>query len=244
VFAIGPSGRAADTPGWRVRVVPNKFPALDRQEVVVHSPRHVPSLAELAAEELDATASSWLARARRARAEGFAYLHAFVNEGRAAGASLVHSHSQLAWLREVPPEVAPRATGATCPLCRMLDDERSAGARVLLERDGLLAVCPFASKMPYEFLIAPVRCDADGFESPLLPPALVLAAELVSRLRTLEHELPFNAWPRTAPLHGGASHWRLEVLPRLVPLAGLELGVGLFVNPLAPEDAAARLRAA
>jgi UDPglucose--hexose-1-phosphate uridylyltransferase len=243
LLAVGPPDRTPDTPGWRVRVVPNKFPALDRQEVVVHSPRHVGSLAELAPDELAATARCWQLRARDTPAGKAAYLHAFVNEGRPAGASIAHSHSQLAWLPEVPPEALPHAAGEPCPVCRLLEEERATGTRVLLERDGLLAVCPFASKGPYELLVAPVRCEPNGFDSPLLALALALAAELIGRLRAIEGDVPFNAWLRTAPLAGGACHWRLEVLPRLVPLAGLELGAGLFVNPLAPEEAAARLRA-
>ena len=90
---------------WRVRVVPNLYPAFDRHEVVVHAPRHVRSMAELSPEEVGAVAEAWRERAHAARGEGFGYVHAFVNEGRIAGASLPHSHSQLVWLREAPPAV-------------------------------------------------------------------------------------------------------------------------------------------
>jgi UDPglucose--hexose-1-phosphate uridylyltransferase len=87
-----------DQGDWRVRVVPNLYPALERQEVVVHSRRHIRSLAELEGDEPELIAEAWQ---RRAAAEA-GYVHALVNEGREAGSSLPHSHSQLAWLPDPP----------------------------------------------------------------------------------------------------------------------------------------------
>jgi len=86
--------------------VPNLYPAFERQEVVVHSPRHVRTFADLTDEEIAGVARAWGDRREAAHREGFAYVHALVNEGLAAGSSLGHSHSQLVWLREVPPAVA------------------------------------------------------------------------------------------------------------------------------------------
>jgi UDPglucose--hexose-1-phosphate uridylyltransferase len=204
---------------WIVRVVPNLYPALERQEVVVHSPRHARSLAELEDAELDLVAEAWQ---RRRAAEPAGYVHALVNEGREAGASLAHSHSQLVWLPEAPPAVAV---------------ERGAPAgEVVLERDGLALLCPSASRLPYELAIAPLAPEPDGLRSDLLAPALRLLSEAVRRLHRVEGPVPLNAW-----LHNGA-HWHLELLPRLTVLAGLELGAGVFINPLPPEEAAARLK--
>ena len=104
-YAAGPPDRLADTPRWTARVVPNLYPALERQEVVIHSPRHVRSFAELHDDEVAAVAQAWHLRRVAAREEGFAYLHLVLNEGKAAGASLAHSHSQLVWFREQPPAV-------------------------------------------------------------------------------------------------------------------------------------------
>jgi UDPglucose--hexose-1-phosphate uridylyltransferase len=205
--------------GWDVRVVPNLYPALARQEVVIHGHEHRRSLAELAPATIELIAEAWQRRARDAGGTVFA----FVNEGFEAGASLPHSHSQLAWLPGPPPAVtAERGLPETEPV---------------LERDGLAAGCPRASRAPYELLIAPVATEAEGLRSDLLAPALRLAAELVGRIQRLhDGAVPFNAW-----LHDGA-HWHLELVPRLTRLAGLELGAGVFVNPLAPEQAAAELR--
>jgi len=201
---------------WRVRVVPNLYPALERQEVVVHTPVHVRSLADVDDEQLDLVAE---ACRRRRSAEPHGYLHALINEGRDAGASLPHSHSQLAWLPSGPP-AEPQRNG-----------------ELIAERRGLVAWCPWVSRLPYECAIAPVEPERDGFGSEWLAPALKLLAELIRRLHTVEGPVPLNAW-----LHNHESGWRIVLLPRLTVLAGLELGAGVYVNTLPPEEAAARLR--
>jgi UDPglucose--hexose-1-phosphate uridylyltransferase len=211
---------------WRVRVVPNLYPALGRQEVVIHCPDHRLSLAELADGQLELVAAAWQERALAARREQCRYVHALVNEGREAGASLPHSHSQLVWLREPPPAVAEeRGTLSWAP------------ERVVSADRGLVAFCPYAARVPYETWVAPAEPEGDAFASALLAPALQLLAELVRRLgRVLGQRPPLNAW-----LHDGP-HWHLELLPRLTILAGVELGAGIYVNAIPPEAAARRLR--
>jgi UDPglucose--hexose-1-phosphate uridylyltransferase len=199
---------------WQVRVVPNLYPALERQEVVVHSRRHARSLADLEDGELELVAEAWH---RRSQAHP-GYVHALVNEGRDAGSSLPHSHSQLVWLPDSPP-TRGRPRGEP-----------------FLEREGLTATCPWASRLPYETVIAPAEPAPDPLSSPLLARALALLAELVRRLHVLEGPVPLNAW-----VESSADDWRIVLLPRLTILAGLELGAGIFVNPVVPEDAAAAL---
>jgi UDPglucose--hexose-1-phosphate uridylyltransferase len=223
---------------WQVRVVPNLYPAFERQEVVVHSPRHLRTFADLAADDTATIAEAWRLRARAAREEGFGYVHALVNEGRAAGASLPHSHSQLVWLREAPPAAAVETNGGGCRLCTLLDEERAAAERLIVERDGLTALAPPAGRVPYELLVAPTAHEQDGFESDRLGAALALLADCVRALRGVEGPVPWNAW-----LHD-SGHWHVELVPRLTILAGIELGAGIYVTTVAPEDAASRLRAA
>jgi UDPglucose--hexose-1-phosphate uridylyltransferase len=205
-----------------VRVVPNLYPALERQEVVVHGPRHVHSIGELPDAILDLVAEAWQRRARDAGGICFP----LINEGRDAGASLPHSHSQLAWLPAPPPAVAAE---------RGLPD-----LVPVLARDGVVAGCPVASRVPYEVLIAPSRPEPDGLRSALLGPALRLLAEIVRRVHALQHAdlVPLNAW-----LHDGP-HWHLELFPRTTRLAGLELGAGVYIDPVSPEHAAAALGSA
>lgn len=221
---------------WQVRVVPNLYPAFERDEVVIHSPQHVRTFAELPRSQIALVAEAWRQRHAVARAEGYAYVHAFLNEGRSSGASLAHSHSQLVWLRDAPPAVRAEAD-ETCRLCELLTAERSEPSRLVAERDGLAAICPAAGRAPYEALLAPVAHGDDAF-GPVLDSALDLLAALVRALRSVEGPVPWNAW-----LHAG-EHWHLELLPRLSTFAGTELGAGIFVLTLAPEDAAAALRRA
>ena len=215
--------RLGDGPtGWAVRVVPNLYPALERHEVVVHGPAHVHSIGELPDTTLDLVAEAWQRRARDAGGVCMALL----NEGHDAGASLPHSHSQLAWLpAAAPAEAAERGLPEVLPL---------------LERDGLTAGCPRASRVPYEVLIAPDRSEHDGLQSDLLAPALRLLAELVRRVQRVRGEtfVPLNAW-----LHRGEP-WHLELFPRTTRLAGLELGAGVWVDPVSPERAVEELGAA
>jgi UDPglucose--hexose-1-phosphate uridylyltransferase len=206
--------------GWDVRVVPNLYPALERQEVVIHGPVHAHSLAELPGPTLDLVAEAWQRRARDAAGICFAS----INEGREAGASLSHSHSQLAWLPTPPPSAG---------------EERGLPELIgVVEQDGLTAGCPVASRVPYEVLIAPAGPEHDGLRSDLLGPALRLLAEIVRRLQRIHGGalVPLNAW-----LHEGP-RWHLELFPRTTRLAGLELGAGVYIVPVAPEEAAKQLR--
>lgn len=182
-------------------------------------------------------AVAWRERARAAREAGFPYVHALLNEGREAGASLPHSHTQLAWLAEAPPAVHAEESGDECAVCDHLEAELASGERLVFERGGLVALAAFGGRLPYELLIAPRgHPDGSGFESELLAPALGLLSESLRRLHALEGPVPVNAW-----LHD-RGHWHVEVLPRLTVFAGIELGAGIYVNALAPEAAAAALR--
>jgi UDPglucose--hexose-1-phosphate uridylyltransferase len=199
---------------WHVRVVPNLYPALERQEVVVHSRRHIRSLAELEGDEPELIAEAWQRRSTAVPG----YVHALVNEGREAGSSLPHSHSQLVWLPEPP---APRARPRLEPFH---------------EEGELVAGCPWASRLPYETVVAPCEPDPSGLQSPRLGAGVRLLAGVVRRLHAVEGPVPLNAW-----LEHDDRDWRLVLLPRLTILAGLELGVGIFVNTLPPEEAAERM---
>jgi UDPglucose--hexose-1-phosphate uridylyltransferase len=217
VLALGREGGAApDTPGWRVRVVPNLYPAFARQEVVVNAPTHARSFAELDDAQVAVVAEAWELRRLAGEKDGLGYLHALVNEGKAAGASLAHSHSQLVWLDEVPPAVAAE-TG----------DVEALLEHVVAERDGAVAAVHPAGRTPYETVVA--RRGAP------LASVLLLLRDVVRRLRAVEGPVPWNAW-----LHPG----HLELVPRLSVFAGVELGAGVWVNAVAPEEAAAALRAA
>ncbi len=213
---------------WQVRVVPNLYPAFAGQEVVIHTPRHCHFLAELTDEEIAVVAEAWQSRA--ASRDG--YLHAFVNERSEAGASLPHTHSQLVWFPEAPPEVERELRPGRCQVC----DPPGGDELVIAQRDGAVLRAAWAGRMPYELLVAPTEHEGTPWESEHLAAALQLAAEGLRRLHRLEGPCPMNLW-----LHE-SGHWHIEVVPRLTVLAGIELGAGYFVNPLPPETAAEALR--
>jgi UDPglucose--hexose-1-phosphate uridylyltransferase len=211
---------------WRVRVVPNLYPAFAGHEVVIHTPDHLRSIADLEPAQLHLVAEAWRSRAEAAAVGGYPYLHALVNEGRAAGSSLPHTHSQLVWLTGPPPAAA--AEGG-------MDGVLSGEA--VLERDGLVLLCPEPSRSPYEMRVAPGGGEASAFASDRLGPALALAAEAIRRLRALQPGAPLNLW-----LHDGP-WWHVHLVPRLTVAAGIELGAGIDINALPAADAAAQLRA-
>ena len=235
MYAVAEHEREPDSPGWQVRVVPNLYPAFERQEVVVHTPRHVRSLAELDEHELAPIGAAWDERIQIARDDGAEYVQLLLNEGREAGATLPHNHSQLVWLPEVPPQVAlelPRLQHGDCALCALL----GAHEDLVVEQDeGVLLLAHPAGRSPYELLIAPAEHRPEG-DPHLFATALRLLRRALLRLRAAEGALPVNAWA-----HPGG-HWHFEVVPRLSVLAGLELGAGIYVNWLPPDQAAASLR--
>jgi UDPglucose--hexose-1-phosphate uridylyltransferase len=180
---------------------------------VIHSPEHVRSFAELGDEQVRAVAEAWERRISDVGDEGVLL---FLNEGRLAGASLPHSHSQLVWTAP-PPEDLHR-------LPALLQEH------ALQRRGGVVAaVHPFGAA-PYECLIAPEAADGERGD------AAVLLRDLVRRLHAIEGSRPWNAW-----LHPGPP-WHIHFVPRLTALAGIELGAGIHVNVMPPERAADRLR--
>jgi UDPglucose--hexose-1-phosphate uridylyltransferase len=272
-FAAGHEDRtppAPDTPGWRVRVVPNLYPALapdapdpepthapdlygaaaarGAHEVIVNAPEPVTSLADLAPGQVLAAMEMWRAR-MRAHGEA-AYVHLLVNERVEGGASLPHTHAQLYALDFVPAQVARERERFTAHATRtmggnllqdLVTEEVRQRERMIAIDDEAVLLSPFAARLPYQMLLAPrrprARFEDDG------PLGAALLHDALGRVRRVLGFLPpLNLWVRTAPR--GAEHfcWRIDVVPRLTHLAGLELGTGVHLNIVAPETAAARLR--
>lgn len=275
----------ANQPGWNVRVVPNKFPALrieggmnreaegiyDRMngigahEVIIDTPDH-----HLA---LEAQAPAAIAVALTAcqqrlldlqRDDRLRYLLVFKNVGRAAGASLSHSHYQLIGTPVTPRSVKAKLVGAREYYERkersvfhdIERQEQRDGSRVVYESDGFLVYCPYASRFPFELCLLPKRQSPD-FHSMDQSEILQLADALKATLAKLNHVLDrpqYNLIVHTAPTRTGRRRsgywdtidhdfrWHIEILPRVTEMAGFEWGTGFFINPMPPEQAAAHLR--
>jgi UDPglucose--hexose-1-phosphate uridylyltransferase len=271
VFADRPEGGDG---AWRVRVVPNLYPALDagqdvadpershapdlftataargHHEVVVNAPDAVTSLAQLAPEQVARAMEVWRARSRVHHEAGAAYVHVIVNERAEGGASLPHTHAQVYALGFVPAQVARERERFTAHATRtmggnllqdLVAEEVRQRVRTVAIDDEAVLLSPYAARFPFQLLLAPrrprARFDDDG---PL--GAALLHRALNAYKKLLGFQPPLNLWVRTAPAGADAFCWRIDVAPRLTHLAGLELGLGVGLNVVSPEDAAAQLR--
>jgi UDPglucose--hexose-1-phosphate uridylyltransferase len=271
VYAVRPGGGPPNSPGWKVRVVPNLYPALSpngdepeptvnadlfsakpargAHEVVVNAPDEVTSLSQLPVEQVQAAVGVWRER-MRTHADS-AYVHLIVNERREAGASLPHTHAQLYALDFVPAAVArererfgahaTRTMGGNL-LEDLVHEEVRLGDRLVAVDDEAVLLAPYGARLPYQLMIVPRRPQARFEEDADAAGAAMLHDALNRLARRLDASPPLNLWVRTAPR--GAEHfcWRIDIVPRLTHLAGLEMGAGVYLNVVAPEQVAAELR--
>lgn len=271
VDAERPGGGPADGPGWLTRVVPNRYPLLGAEplaaepeavpdlfravpaagahEVVIQSPGPVRCLAELPAEQLERVVAMWQ---RRMRAHaGAPARHLMVNEGPEAGASQPHTHAQLVVLPFVPALMARERERAEAYAVRMqgaslagdyLQEEVRRGHRVVAVDDDCVLVAPWASRGGFHLTILPRR-TALRFED---EPEGMASGMLFEALRRLGVRFgappPMNLWIRTAVSGAERTSWRIELLPALFYAGGVELGTGIDVCTVAPEQVAAELR--
>jgi len=191
VYYSGRSPAApANTPGWKVRVIPNRYPALmiegdlDRQaegiydrmngvgahEVVIETPEHTKGLGDLGDQEVTEVLFAFKARVVDLRNDlRFRYILLFKNHGSAAGATLDHSHSQLIALPVTPRQVAEEIEGARkhydhrerCIFCDIVGQERKDRSRLIYENDEFVVFAPWAPRSPFETWILPKRHESN-----------------------------------------------------------------------------------
>jgi UDPglucose--hexose-1-phosphate uridylyltransferase len=217
LLAVRPYGGDANGPGWSVRVVPNKFPALrvegelepsgeglyDRttgvgaHEVIIETPSHDAAMWELAPRAVADVLGAYRARiADLALDPRLAYAMVFKNHGEGAGASLGHPHSQLIATPIVPIMVEEELAGAVqhfrmkkrCIWCDIVHQERRGGERLILEAGPFVALAPFAPRLPFETWILPTD-HRSSFEETTGPELEVLAGLLQEVLRRMARVL-------------------------------------------------------
>ncbi len=276
VLSYGRASGPADTPRWTLRVVPNKFPALviegelDKEghgiydkmngigahEVIVESPNHNDSFSTMSAEKLRQI--FWAFRERiidLGRDPRFRSVMVFKNFGKAAGASLEHSHSQLVALPILPRMIVSELEGSLsyykykerCIFCDIIRQEIKQEERLICQNEHFITIVPYAPRSPFEMWILPrkhsssfIHLDEQGFQDLAL-----MFSESMRRLDKCIPNVPYNFVLHTSPLRSQPMehfHWHFEIMPKLTSIAGFEWGSGFYINPTPPEDAAKFLR--
>lgn len=271
-------GTPPNAPGWKTRVVPNKFPALrieedyhrreegviframggcGAHEVIVESPDHDRSLGHQSVEQIEAVLRTLQIRfndlMRDAR---FQAIVLFKNHGEGAGTSLRHPHWQLIATPVVPRLLRLKHAVATdyfdhtgdCIYCVLLAEELAVGKRIVVENEHFAAIMPYAARLPFETWILPkAHHSSFGWMPgdrlwPLAETLKTVVLKLHSGLDNPDFNLIINTVPR-----GDEDKryflWHIEILPRLTMPAGFELGSGMSINTVLPEDAASFLAA-
>jgi UDPglucose--hexose-1-phosphate uridylyltransferase len=217
IFSIRPDSSKPNTPGWTLRVIPNKFPALriegeiDRRgegiydrmngigahEVIIETPEHAQDLADMEPNSFTNVVRAYQQRILDLRKdERLRYVMIFKNFGAAAGASLEHSHSQLIATPVVPKRVMEEMDGAKryfeyrerCIFCDIVVQETKTRKRLISENNSFLLICPFAPRFPFECWILP-RNHSSNFEDASSEELKDLASILKDCLMRLEKAL-------------------------------------------------------
>ena len=225
-------------------------------EVIIEGPQHCVSITEMADPLIRDVLSMYRDRLLDLRKDArFSYGMVFKNSGVAAGATLEHSHSQLVVMPVVPRNVAVEMRCMRefmhyrdrCLICDMVAQELSQEARVVQRDEHFIAFAPFASRFPFEIWVTP-RSHAAHFEDTSPDGLAALGSMLKACLAKLERALnmpPYNYIIHTAPfrrVEEDEFHWHIEIIPRIIHLAGFEWGTGFYINTVPPESAAQYLK--
>ena len=288
VYAYRSNGSKPNQPGWTVRVVSNKFPALciegglDREgegifdkmngvgahEVVIETPDHNLHLADQPLEHLELVLRAYQRRLNDLMGDPrFRYVLIFKNYGMTAGASLSHPHTQLIATPITPRTISMELDSARehymrkerCLFCDIIRQELKEGIRVISQNEDFIALCPYASRFPFEVFIAPRvhhHTFANISEGQIKSLAWIMK-DTLTRLKVSLNDPPYNFVFHVAPNTKAIAkrpgywttieqdwHWHIEIMPRLTRVAGFEWGTGFYINPVPPEDAARYLREA
>lgn len=218
---------------------------------------HDRSVTDISSEEMRNLVRAYRDRYRIvSKGECIAYVLIFHNHGRDAGASLAHPHSQLVAMPVIPADVARSVYGSRryfdqrgkCVHCDMVQYELSAKKRLVDENEKFVAFVPFASKIAFETRIFPKVHQSvfEMLEDGDIAPLADILQKTLRRLKVGLNDPPYNFFIHTAPVGNPSDydhyHWHIEVLPKTSVWAGFELGTGIEISAITPEDAAEYLR--
>ncbi len=247
---------------WKVRVIPNKFSATDpngnaevqthnrfytfagdhgRHEVIVETPKHGKDFGDLDVEQIVDVIKTYNLRINElSKDEKIKYVCLFKNQGKNAGASIDHPHSQMISTSMMPPIIQQKIDAIkkypSCPYCDIIKSEKDSYRRCF-ENDSFVSFCPYASLFNYEVWLFPKNHkklfgDFDDKELYDLASMLKSAAGKLED-KNIDYDVDFYYSPSGEDLH-----FHVEVKPRISTWAGFEMGFGIVINSVSPEDAA------
>lgn len=271
VLAYDRENDLPNSPGWDLRVVSNKFPAVDMQkhfsenhnnsmevsayaegksEVVIETPHHSKNMAHYSLKQIELVLKSYKERyIALSQEKHIKYVTIFKNNGKKAGASIPHAHSQIIGIPIIPPLIEQELSLAenhykekgNCIYCDMISLELKEKSRIVFENDEFISFMPYAAKAPFETWILP-KFHSESFEklndSQIKNLAEVWKVVLYKLHEALENA-PYNYFIHTSPVHentGSYYHWHVEIIPRTTTPAGFELATGIFINISTPEE--------
>ncbi len=283
IFAVRNNGSARNEPGWRVRVVPEKYPVLQihgdlnnrgygmydmydgigAHELVIESPEHTKALADLSEQELSEVLTAYRERTLDLKRDTrFRYVLVHKNSGAGFEPHARHAVTHVLASPITPQRVREEFMNAQqffamkerCLFCDVIRQETTDAQRIVAENEGFVALCPFASRAPFETWILPKRHETFYELNTELPVLARLMRTILVKLRELLGESNYIMEVHSGPnLNAGKQrgywktvekdfHWHIEIAPRLRGYASYESGLGFHVNWVPPERAAEMLR--
>ena len=181
------------------------------------------------------------------KVKGVGYVSIFINNGKEAGVSIKHPHVQIVTTQNIPPPISNEISGlerhptfGRCLHCNIIRSE-TGGPRNIYSSKHFIAITPWASFNPYEFWIYPIKHETKFSEisadkvDDLAQMLKIMMGALGATVGDISFNLVFHISPEKRTTK--QLHWHIEVYPRLTTYAGLELGSGIYVNPVPPEQA-------
>jgi len=254
-------GRVEYKGDWKMRWFLNKFPAVECRgaaklkqkgffsegrnygihEIIVETNHHKSQLADLPVKDIRELLEVYKVRIKElSKLKDINYIEVFKNHGKDAGTSLLHSHSQVMALTQIPALIMEEIEAINkhnkCPYCKIIKLE-SKSKRKILETRNILAFSPFASRFNYEAWIFPKqhKKTLEELNDKELNDIALAMKKILSKLKKIN--VSYNFYLHYSPQKENL-HFHIEITPRIATWGGFELSTDFIINSVLPEDAA------
>lgn len=260
---------------WFLQIIPNKNPSLETHysicpkeektelfskinavgfhEVVI-TRDHNRKIADFLEAEIQILIKAYKERyLKLAEEKCLKYILIFHNNGKDAGASVNHPHSQILATPIIPPDVGRSLNGCNiyeekhkkCVHCEALEWELKQGERIIYQNSEFIAFCPYASHFNFEIRIFPLkhRKNFELIQENEIAALSNIFKQMFEKIRDKLQNPAYNFFIHTAPINYLYDyHWHIEILPRISVWGGFEFGTGIEVIVVSPEKAAEILK--